>query len=138
MPEPTQPDVNAVMTSYFETFDRRVIEDIVPLYTADVHADISGLGMLDGIDEVRDDWLVPFTSAFPDYTHTVNSITVEGQRATADFVFSGTHQGPLFGYEPTGKQLTLPIMGEYDIVGGAVSSFTLEYDAAVVVAAISP
>ena len=84
--EPPPPDVQAFMTGYFATFDRYVLDDIMALYSPGVHAEISGLGELDGAAEVRDTWLVPFTSAFPDYTHDVDTLTVEGQTATADFV----------------------------------------------------
>ena len=81
---------------------------------------------------------MPFTSAFPDYTHTVNELTVEGGHATADLVFQGTHEGPLLGNEPTGKHLTLPILGGYDVKDDVVTSFTLEYDVSIVLATITP
>jgi predicted ester cyclase len=108
------------------------------LFAADVTVQISGIGMLQGADAVRDEWLVPFTSAFPDYTHTVNQITVDGTRATADFVFRGTHQAPLLGYEPTGKELVLPIIGTYDVESDLVTNFVLEYEVTIVLDAITP
>jgi predicted ester cyclase len=132
------PTVEEFMTGYFETFDSYATGDILALYREDVSAEISGLGQLEGKAEVRDKWLTPFTTAFPDYTHTVNELTVEGNVATADFVFRGTHQAPLQGYEPTGKELVLPIVGTYTVEESAVTHFTLEYDLAVVLAAITP
>ncbi|HZO11656.1 MAG TPA: nuclear transport factor 2 family protein [Polyangiaceae bacterium] len=135
---PPPPDVKAFMENYFVVFDSYDKNAIVALYDPAVTADISGLGMLSGFEEVRAEWLDPFTSAFPDYTHTVNSITVEGQHATADFVFRGTHQAELLGNPPTGKELVLPIIGNYDVADNEVVNFTLEYDVAIVVAAITP
>jgi predicted ester cyclase len=131
-------EVEAFMTRYFQVFDSYVTDDILALYAEDVSAEITGLGTLSGRDAVRDEWLLPFTSAFPDYTHEVNAVAVEGERATADFVFSGTHQGELLGNEPTGKELVLPIAGSYDVAGGAVRWLSLDYDLAVVLAAITP
>jgi predicted ester cyclase len=130
-------DVQAFMTRYFQVFDQRVQADIVALFAADVQADISGLGALDGLVAVRDEWLLPFTNAFPDYTHTVDQMNVSGQRAVADFVFHGTHQGELLGYAPTGNELTLPICGTYDVANDLVTSFTLEYDVNIVLTTIS-
>ncbi len=34
-------------------------------------------------DAVRDGWLVPFTSAFPDYVHTLASLETSGQTVLA-------------------------------------------------------
>ena len=141
VPAPTEEEqVEAFMVNYFEVFDSYDMEAIMALYAADVSAQITALGTLEGAEAVRDQWLVPFTSAFPDYSHTVNETTVEGARATVDFVFSGTHQGPLLGYEPTGKELVLPILGTYDVDVEAerVTHFELEYDVNVVIAAITP
>ena len=140
VPDPTieGTDVQAFMENYFVVFDRRVTNDIMALFASDVTAQISGIGMLQGADAVRDQWLVPFTSAFPDYSHDVNGITVDGTRATADFVFTGTHQAPLLGYQPTGKELVLPIMGTYDVEESLVTHFELQYDVNVVLAAITP
>lgn len=131
-------DVSSFMADYFVVFDRHDQDDILALYAPEVTAQITGLGNLDGIDEVRDQWLVPFTSAFPDYTHTVDQLDVDGQRATAAFVFRGTHQDTLLGYEATGNELVLPITGTYDVEDDAVASFTLEYNLAVVLATITP
>lgn len=138
-PEPTEEEnTEAFMTAYFEVFDSYDQGAIMALYAPDVTAQITGVGMLEGADAVRDQWLVPFTSAFPDYSHTVNEMTVEGTRATVDFVFTGTHQGPLLGYEPTGKELVLPIMGIYDVEADLVTHFELTYDVNIVLAAITP
>jgi len=137
-PNDEPPTVEEFMTGYFETFDSYVTADILALYRDDVTANITGIGPLEGKAEVRDQWLTPFTTAFPDYTHTVNELTVDGNVATADFVFRGTHQAELQGYEPTGKELVLPITGTYTVQESAVTDFTLEYDLAIVLAAISP
>lgn len=59
-------------------------------------------------------------------------------RVVAEFTFSGTHQGPLLGFELTGKRLDLPITGTYVISDQQVVDFDLEYDVQTVLAAIAP
>src|SRR5687768_5100516 len=77
-PPPQGPnEVEVFMTAYFDTFDTYDMPAIEALFAPDVQADISGLGELDGFAAVRDEWLVPFTSAFPDYQHTVDAMTVD-------------------------------------------------------------
>ena len=134
----SKPDTKAFMTSYFDTFDAKVTDDILALYSETVTADITALGKLEGRNAVRDTWLTPFTTAFPDYVHTVNTITVTDGRADVDFVFSGTHQGPLLGFQPSGKPLELPIKGTYDVENDVVTYFKLEYDVQIVLDAIKP
>jgi predicted ester cyclase len=136
--EPTGSDPQAFMGHYFEVFDAKVTDDILGLYSPEVTAEISGLGVLEGRDALRDAWLVPFTTAFPDYTHTVQSLELDADRVHAEFVFTGTHQAPLLGSAPTGKELVLPITGSYEISDQTVVAFELEYDLGTVLAAIQP
>lgn len=136
--EPAKPVAQAFMERYFEVFDDKLEAEILDLYAPDVTAEISGLGTLSGRDAVRDGWLVPFRSAFPDYVHTLASLETSGQTVVAEFTFSGTHQGPLLGFEPTGKRLDLPITGTYVISDEQVVDFELEYVVQTVLAAIAP
>ena len=48
-----------------------------------------------------------FHNAFPDLQTTVEDEIVEGDRLVMRFTMRGTHQGPLMGIPPTGKQITI-------------------------------
>jgi len=48
-------------------------------------------------------WFVRFaTSAFPDLTATVDGTVAEGDVVAVRLTVTGTHEGPIFGREPTG------------------------------------
>lgn len=45
-------------------------------------------------------------AAFPDFHNTIEEIIAEGDRVVARLTYRGTHEGRLFGYEPTGRSVT--------------------------------
>lgn len=47
--------------------------------------------------------------AFPDLTLTLESMTVEGDRAALQFSMEGTHTGTVRNFPPTGKSVSIPI-----------------------------
>ena len=44
-------------------------------------------------------------SAFPDFKHSVEDIIAEEQKVAACLTFRGTHEGEIFGIEPTGRTI---------------------------------
>ena len=49
-------------------------------------------------------WFIDFaTSAFPDLTATVDGTVVEEDLVAVRLTVTGTHEGPIFGREPTGR-----------------------------------
>ncbi|TAJ21269.1 MAG: hypothetical protein EPO65_01860 [Dehalococcoidia bacterium] len=47
--------------------------------------------------------------AFPDLTLTLESMTIEGDRAALQFSMEGTHTGAIRNFPPTGKVVDIPI-----------------------------
>lgn len=47
--------------------------------------------------------LPPLRAAFPDFSAELRQQLVDGDRVATHWVFRGTHDGPLFGFPPTGK-----------------------------------
>ena len=41
----------------------------------------------------------------PDLKVTIETTVAEADKVAASFVYEGTHQGPYYGIEPTGKRL---------------------------------
>lgn len=68
--------------------------------------------------------------AFPDARADVRRITVAGSRAVLEFVFRGTHTGPLLGRAPTGRRLEIPMAAAYRVEQGAIHEGWLYYDGA--------
>lgn len=45
-------------------------------------------------------------AAFPDFHNTVEEMIAEGDKLAACLTYSGTHQGEIFGIEPTGRTVS--------------------------------
>jgi predicted ester cyclase len=52
-------------------------------------------------------WFGYFRNAFPDLQSTTEDVIAEGDTVVVRVVLRGTHQGPLWVFEPTGKQMTM-------------------------------
>jgi predicted ester cyclase len=52
-------------------------------------------------------WFGYFRNAFPDLQSTTEDLVAEGESVFARVVLRGTHKGPLWAFEPTGKQMTM-------------------------------
>lgn len=52
-------------------------------------------------------WFGYFRNAFPDLQSTTEDLVAEGDTVVARVLLRGTHQGPLWAFEPTGKQMVM-------------------------------
>lgn len=66
------------------------------------------------------DYGLMMRSAFPDGKHTFEDVIVEGDKVVTRGTFSGTHQGELLGFPPTGEQVKFSVMHIDRIVDGKV------------------
>jgi len=58
------------------------------------------------------------TNAFPDVQFTIEGMIAEGDKVAVRLTFSGTHKGEFMGIAPTNKQVTVPEVSIWRIVGG--------------------
>ena len=56
-------------------------------------------------------------SAFPDFHNRVEDLVAEGDKVVARLVYTGTHQGEIFGLAPTGRAITYPGIAVFRISG---------------------
>jgi steroid delta-isomerase-like uncharacterized protein len=61
-----------------------------------------------------------YRAAFSDLTCTVDQQVVEGETVVTRWSARGTHDGELFGIQPTGKQATVTGISISRIVGGKI------------------
>jgi predicted ester cyclase len=61
-----------------------------------------------------------FQRAFPDTRHALEDLVAEGDRVVARISARGTHTGELFGYPPTGRDVTMTAIAIYRIVAGLI------------------
>jgi predicted ester cyclase len=71
----------------------------------------------DGREANRAFWAGFFT-AFPDLTATMDDLVIEGDRVTGRFTYHGTHRGPLYGIEPTGRPIEMRSIDIWRVADG--------------------
>jgi len=57
-------------------------------------------------------------SWFPDYRVEIDEMLAAGDRVVMRFTVTGTHEGEMMGFAPTGKRFSVPGFSEYRIEGG--------------------
>ena len=70
-----------------------------------------------------------YFSAFPDVHYTIEDMVAEGDKVVTRWTGRGTHQGPLMGIPPTGKQATVTGIAIDRFEGGKFVESWLEFDA---------
>ncbi len=68
-------------------------------------------------------------SAFPDWQSFVEEMLVDGDRVAERWTGSGTHRGEFQGIPPTGKQVTLAAMEQYQLADGKIAEQWVTMDA---------
>lgn len=70
-------------------------------------------------------------AAFPDLEVKLRRVVaIEGDTAVTEHTLSGTHLGPLFGFPPTGRKLSVDTCVVWDFVGTKVRGETVYFDLA--------
>jgi steroid delta-isomerase-like uncharacterized protein len=65
---------------------------------------------------------------FPDQQMTLESLVAEGDRVAFWGTFSGTQQGPMGSFPPTGKRLESEIGGMFRIEAGRIAELWVTWD----------
>jgi hydroxyacylglutathione hydrolase len=100
------PGVRAVATEYFDAFARRDADGMAALWAPDGVEHVAGQVDAVGPEGVRA-YFTGLFAAFPDLATTVQSTTVQDDRAAVHWTATGTMAGPLWGVEPTGARVEL-------------------------------
>jgi predicted ester cyclase len=78
-----------------------------------------------GMDHLRRLW-PSVKEAFPDFRAEVEQQLTQGDRVATHWVFSGTHQGSLFGVPPTGKSVRFQNLSIARVVDQKVVQYNSE------------
>ena len=65
-------------------------------------------------------FLTELIAGLPDITVTVDDTIAEGDKVACRWTWNGTHDGPLFGFPPTGKPVQISGFTFYRIADGKV------------------
>ncbi|MBU0719907.1 ester cyclase [bacterium] len=90
--------------------------------------DIRFRGSLDitanGIEGFKD-YSQMLVKAFPNMYHALEMIVSEGNMAAAYVTYTGTHEGPIFNYAPTGKRICYSGASFFHFKNGKISSINI-------------
>lgn len=70
-----------------------------------------------------------FLRAFPDCVYLIHKQVPGKDRIAVEWSFSGTHQGPFLGLEPTGKRASGAGTTLFQLRGGQIQALTSQWDA---------
>jgi steroid delta-isomerase-like uncharacterized protein len=89
-------------------------EDVV------VHGLVGRDGPVEGL-EAYTEYAGELLGAFPDVHGEVHETVVSGDRVIARWTISGTHEGPLFGIDPTGESIEIEGIGLFRMDDGEIA-----------------
>ena len=78
-----------------------------------------------GMDHLRRLW-PSVREAIPDFRAEVQQQLTQGDRVASHWIFSGTHQGKLFGVPPTGKSVRFQNLSIATVIDGQVVQYNSE------------
>src|SRR5215831_12670469 len=105
-------DVESFIHEYYEAWGGTDLNRIMSYYTDDIVLQIPGL-LMKGKEAVRDQFAVPFTTAFPGNRHIVKNMIFGPGVVNVEFSFEAQHKGPFAGHAATGARIKLPGCGVY-------------------------
>src|SRR5262249_32200750 len=105
-------DVESFIHEYYDAWGGTDLNRIMSYYSEDVVLQIPGL-LMEGKKAVRDQFAVPFTTAFPGNHHIVKGMIFGPGVVNVEFIFEAQHQGPFAGHAASGARIKLPGCGVY-------------------------
>jgi predicted ester cyclase len=119
----TERDHEAVIRRYIEEgYNEKDPAALRETMTDDVvvHGLVGVDGPVEGI-EAYGEYAATMLGAFPDVTGEIHDVVVSGDRATARWTIAGTHEGELFGLEPTGESVEVEGLALFRMEGGSIA-----------------
>jgi PAS domain S-box-containing protein len=109
----TVSDVESFIHEYYDAWGGTDLDRIMSYYAENVVLQIPGLRM-EGKEAVRDQFVLPFTTAFPGNRHIVKKMVSGPGVVVIEFSFEAEHKGPFAGHAATGARVKLPGCGVYE------------------------
>src|SRR6185503_307455 len=122
-------DVESFIHEYYEAWGGTDLDRIMSYYSEDVVLQIPGL-LMEGKEVVRDQFAVPFTTAFPGNRHIVKNMVCGPGVVVVEFSFEAQHKGLFAGHAATGARIKLPGCGvyQYDSAKRQVTAGRIYFD----------
>lgn len=98
------------------------LELVDTLFTADVLVRLPGGEEIEGRAALKD-FVVAHRSAFPDWSETVDTVIVEGDRAASRWTSTGTHEGEFMGIPATGRRVEIREAAIFRLRDGRIAEY---------------
>src|SRR5262245_27519027 len=131
-------DVESFIEEYYDAWSGTDLDRIMSYYADDVVLQIPGL-LMEGNEAVRNQFALPFTTAFPGNRHFIKNMIFGPGVVTVEFSFEAQHTGPFAGHAATGAQINLPGCGvyEYDSAKRQITAGRIYFDVATLLQTIT-
>lgn len=89
-----------------------------------IERDVSFRGSLGRMVAGRDGligYMKHVRTAFPDFFNSVEELIAENNRVVARLIYTGTHQGEIFGIPATGHRIHYAGVGVFQVSGGRIA-----------------
>jgi predicted ester cyclase len=96
------------------------VEALEELVAVDVHDNSALPGSPPGRERVKQLFFDLYRTAFPDLRAEIYDMIAEGDKVVTRKAFHGTHQGPLMGIPPIGRQVTILVTDIVRVVDGQI------------------
>ena len=123
----TEDNKALVRRMFEEVWNQGNIARIAEFYSP-AHVEHTSSGPVHGQEGYKQ-YVMIYRTAFPDAHYTVEDQLAEGDKVVTRWSARGTHQGPLMGIPPTGKQGTVTGIGIARFEGGKIVEVWSEFDA---------
>lgn len=105
-----------VVQQAYDAWDQGHPDVFDEVYAPDVVHRNLDIGGVDDLKSILREWF----KAFPDLSHTVHAMFVEGDWVTTHFTISGTHQGEWQGLKPTNAKFAFDGVGLERVENGKI------------------
>ena len=121
--------VRAFIQEYFDAWKGTDENKILAYYT-DIVAIHLPTGTLEGKTAVRDNFVRPFTTAFPGNVHSIRNLAHAKNLAAVEWTFDAVHNGGFGKIEATGKKVQVSGCSfyEYDLESRKIPAGRIYFD----------
>src|ERR1700754_1642056 len=106
-------DVESFLREYYDAWEGTDEDRILSYYAENVVLQIPGT-LMEGKEALRDQFVRPFITAFPENRHLVKNMIFAAGAAIVEFDFEARHLGPFAGHAATGARVNVPGCGVYE------------------------
>src|SRR5437867_12557901 len=127
MPMSTEANKTIVRRLYEEVWNTGDLDKANAVLAADFVDHAAPPGFATGLEGAKQVFSM-YRAAFPDLQIVVEDLVADGDRVVARWRSRGTHQGPLMGIPPTGKQVVTTGIDIHRIADGKIVEHWATFD----------